>query len=256
MRIALVQFDVENGQPERNWEKMEALVSPVEADLVVLPELWHSGYDLAHAAHYADREEEILERLGEIARKKGTYFFAGSLLHRTKRGIENSQAVFSPMGELLARYGKLHLFRLMQEDRYLTEGEKPVLVDTPWGKVGLAICYDFRFPELFRHYALSDARLIVAPAQWPQARELHWKTLIRARAIENQVFVAANNRVGRNEDQTVFGGASALVDPWGETLAEGSDGEGVFLADLDMSKVEEARSRIPILQDRRTDLFA
>lgn len=255
MRIALVQFDVENGQPERNWEKMETLVRPVEADLVVLPELWHSGYDLAHAGKYAEQENEILERLGDIARSKGIYFFAGSLLHRTARGIENSQAVFSPQGELIARYGKLHLFRLMHEDRYLTEGEQPVLVDTPWGKVGLAICYDFRFPELFRHYALLDARLIVVPAQWPQARELHWKTLLRARAIENQLFVAANNRVGKS-DETVFGGASALVDPWGETLAEGSDEEGVFLADLDMSKVEEARSRIPILQDRRTDLFA
>jgi predicted amidohydrolase len=118
----------------------------------------------------------------------------------------------------------------------------------------LAICYDLRFPELFRGYALGGARLIVIPAQWPAPRIDHWRTLLRARAIENQCFVAGCNRVGTDPDNT-FGGASAVIGPWGELLVEGGDQAALLVARITPAKVDEARRRIPVLSDRRPDRY-
>ena len=118
----------------------------------------------------------------------------------------------------------------------------------------MAICYDLRFPELFRHYALQGARLILLPAEWPNPRREHWRTLLRARAIENQCFVAACNRVGES-DGTSFFGASAVIDPWGATLIEGDDTPAILTTTLDLSLVENVRERIPVFADRRPELY-
>ena len=114
-------------------------------------------------------------------------------------------ALYSPEGRLAASYSKIHLFRLMDEDQYLAAGTAGVLHELPWGCAGLAICYDLRFPELFRRYALEGARLLILPAAWPHPRRMHWRTLLRSRAIENQCFVAACNRVGTTDDVSFFG---------------------------------------------------
>jgi predicted amidohydrolase len=148
----------------------------------------------------------------------------------------------------------MHLFRLMAEEKYLAPGEAATLADTPWGKIGMAICYDLRFPELFRRYALGGAQLILVPAEWPHPRRAHWQTLLRARAIENQCFVAACNRVGTTGNSTFFG-ASAVIDPWGETLIEGGEAEMILTVTIDLALVDSVRRRIPVFEDRRPELY-
>jgi omega-amidase len=118
----------------------------------------------------------------------------------------------------------------------------------------MTICYDLRFPELFRRYALAGARLILVPAEWPHPRRAHWQTLLRARAIENQCFVAACNRVGITGNSTFFG-ASAVIDPWGEALVEGGETELILTATIDLSLVDTVRKRIPVFEDRRPELY-
>ena len=122
--------------------------------------------------------------------------------------------------------------------------------DTPWGPAGGAICYDLRFPELFRRYALDGALFCLLPSEWPHPRLAHWRTLLRARAIENQMFVVACNRVVETGDNRFFG-HSAVIDPWGETLVEGDESEVLLFATLDTALVADVRQRIPVFADRR-----
>jgi predicted amidohydrolase len=142
----------------------------------------------------------------------------------------------------------------MEEEHYLAAGETTPTFDLPWGRCALAICYDLRFPELFRKYALAGASIIFVPAEWPQARLEHWRTLLRARAIENQLFVVACNRVGESKG-TEFCGHSAIYDPWGEPVVEGDRNEVLLTADIDLRLVEEVRRRIPVFADRRVELY-
>jgi len=141
------------------------------------------------------------------------------------------------------------LFPLMNEDMYLTPGTGPVTFATPWGKVGLGICYDLRFPEFFLPYALDDISLVLLPAEWPHPRLHHWRTLLQARAIENQLFVAACNRVGRS-GETHFFGHSMVISPWGEVLLEAGEQEVLLTTEVDLDRVREARTRLPVLQSR------
>jgi predicted amidohydrolase len=142
----------------------------------------------------------------------------------------------------------------MGEDRWLRAGDRLCLAQTPWGAAGLAICYDLRVPELFRAYALQGAVLILLVAQWPAARQDHWRTLIRARAIENQLFVAAVNRTGTSKDEA-FGGGSLVVDPWGAVVAEAGDQETLLSAEIDLERVAQVRRQMPVLQDRRPEVY-
>jgi omega-amidase len=251
IRVTLVQMDVKWADPEANLDTAREMIAQAaahHADLVVLPELWGSGYDLAHAANYAtDVGSGLFYEMAALAQEHNLHL-AGSLLEA------NGGRLFGPQG-LAGSYRKMHRFRLMQEDRYLGAGNQPIhLTGLPWGKTALAICYDLRFPELFRGYAVIGAQLIVIPAQWPAPRIEHWRTLLRARAIENQCFVIGCNRVGADRDN-VFGGASAVIGPWGELLVEGGDSPALLVAEVDLTEVEKARQRIPVLDDRRPECY-
>ena len=142
----------------------------------------------------------------------------------------------------------------MDEHKYLSPGHHPTIVDTSWGKMGLAICYDLRFPELFRVYALAGAKIVFLPAEWPHPRLNHWQILLRARAIENQMYVVACNRVGTSKD-THFCGHSCIIDPWGEVVAEIGEDDGILTAEIGINKVDEVRSSIPIFADRRPEIY-
>lgn len=261
--ITLVQMDCRLGDPKANFEA--AAVAVAEAGrrgstLVVLPELWSTGYDLEHAAAHAaplakrHAERGWFSRFAHLARQNKVWL-TGSLLEVQIDGcFYNCMPIYAPDGTLQGAYRKVHLFRLMQEEQYLAPGQGTTLLDLPWGKTGLAICYDLRFPELFRRYALHGARLIVLPAEWPHPRREHWRTLLRARAIENQCFVAACNRVGSSKGSDFFG-ASAVIDPWGETLVEGGEEETLLTVSVDLAQVEAVRQRIPVFEDRRPELY-
>ncbi len=253
LTIALAQMDVPQGCPEENLARARGFAAQArgaDADLLLLPELWLHGYDLEHAEEWAaPLGEGGFAEMAEMAREFQIHL-VGSILERHGGGVSNTAALYGPSGDLLGSYRKMHLFRLMEEHRYLAPGEHGTLCDTPWGPTGLGICYDLRFPELFRTMALAGAKLFVIPAQWPVKRLEAWILLARARATENELIVAACNRVGRSGD-VVFPGRSIVVDPWGNTLVEGDDQERLLIAGADLREIEKARRYLPVYADRR-----
>jgi predicted amidohydrolase len=246
-------MDVPQGQPEANLARARAFAAQAqeaEADLLLLPELWLHGYDLKRAESWASPlGEGGFAEMASLAREFGIHL-AGSLLERHEDGVSNTAVLYGPDGQLLGSYRKMHLFRLMQEPRYLTPGTHATICPTPWGSTGLGICYDLRFPELFRTMALAGAKLFVIPAQWPVKRLEAWLLLARARAVENELIVAACNRVGGDEGVS-FPGRSIVVDPWGNKIVEGDDQERLLVAEADLREIEKARRYLTVYKDRR-----
>lgn len=266
MKISLGQMDVVLGEPQTNLETVRLMAAEAArrgSQVLVLPELWSTGYDLENAGNYATGlGEGIFAEVAEMAVHHGLYILGSclSLLsgdsagEHNGAGFGNTAALFSPRGKIVGAYSKIHLFRLMQEEQYLTAGNSLALLDSDWGKLGLAICYDLRFPELFRAYALGGARLVFLPSEWPHPRLAHWQTLLRARAIENQLYVVACNRVGRSKG-TDFFGHSCIVDPWGQTIIEAGEEAMLVTCEIDLARVEEVRRKIPVFEDRRPELY-
>ena len=257
LNLSLGQMHVHLGEPEKNFERVREWTAEAArrgSALVLFPELWSTGYDLENwPKHAAPLGEGMFARLSALA-KEHRIALGGSVLEARDGKAYNSFALFDAEGQLTAAYRKAHLFRLMDEEKWLAPGDKLELVETEWGMTGLGICYDLRFPEMFRKYALGGARLILLPAEWPSRRAYHWQTLVRARAIENQMFVAACNRVGESKGEH-FGGGSAVIDPWGEAVVEGGSSETLLTAEIDLDKVDEVRQRIPVFKDRRADIY-
>jgi len=258
LRVAAAQMDVRLGDLDANLERARRLIADAReqgAELVLLPELWSTGYDLEHApAHAARNQSVVLPALASLAERHGIHI-AGSLLLGDGLGrVRNTAVVHGPDGAVIGEYAKIHLFALMAENRYLAAGDAAPTFSLPGCTAASAICYDLRFPELFRSYALEGARVVLLPAEGPAVRVAHWRTLVCARAIENQFFVVACNRAGTS-GSTTFAGHSIIVDPWGKVLAEAGDGESLLVETLELGRVDEARSQIDILGDRRADLY-
>jgi omega-amidase len=257
LNITLGQMPIFLGEARRNFSNMEKVAAEAArrgSHLVVFPELWSSGYALDRAAEYASvLNSGIFAQISKVA-TQNKICIVGSTLE--KRGLEfaNSASFFAPNGRMLGVYRKIHLFGLMEEDRYLQAGSSPLLLDVPWGKTALAICYDLRFPELFRRYAVEEARVVIIPAEWPLARIEHWRALLIARAIENQCYMIATNTTGQIGD-TVFGGHSMVVDPWGKIIAEAGEEPMLLTVEVELDRVDEVRQAIPIFDDRRPDTY-
>ncbi len=257
LTISLAQMNVALGDVNKNYTNVEKLI--IEAarrgsQLVVLPELWSTGYALENAKDLANvLNSGTFNQLAALATQY-KISIVGSILE--KRGLEvaNSAAFFAPNGRMMGVYRKIHLFRLMDEDKWLQPGSAPLSMDLPWGNTGIAICYDLRFPELFRHYAVEGAKVVIIPAEWPIQRVEHWRALLVARAIENQCYMVACNAVGET-GETFFGGHSMIVDPWGKIIIEGGESPMLLTAQVEMDTVEEVRSKIPVFEDRRPDLY-
>lgn len=258
LKISLGQMDVRLGEPAANWATVQQLAAQAAAqgsDVLVLPELWSTGYDLENSAAYATPTDAgIFAAVSALAQTHQLAIVGSCLSLLGEKQFGNTTVYVDGNGRLLGQYSKTHLFRLMAEEQYLTAGNQLTLIDTVWGQAGLAICYDLRFPELFRAYALAGANLIYLPAEWPHPRLAHWQTLIRARAIENQCFIVACNRVGSSKGSTFFG-HSCVVDPWGEILTEGDEAEGLITVEIESDKVAEVRAKIPVFADRRPEIY-
>jgi predicted amidohydrolase len=258
--VALLQMDVAFGQPEANRAKVEQLVNKLaeaeqKPDVIVLPELWDTAYDLERLDEIADdggtRAKAVLS---EAAKRLHSYVVGGSIAERTGGGVYNTTYVFDRTGEKIGRYSKIHLFRLMDEEKFLTAGEQPGIYSMEGNPTGSVICYDIRFPEWIRTYSLQGIKVLFVCAQWPHPRLNHWRQLLIARAIENQMYVVACNRVGDGGKST-FCGHSMVVNPWGEVVAEGMQQEEIIQAEIDLALVDEVRGRIPIFADRRPSLY-
>ncbi|WP_053711585.1 carbon-nitrogen family hydrolase [Streptomyces sp. NRRL B-3648] len=255
MRASLIQIAVDEDEPVGSRRRrVAALVREQSgADLVVLPELWTTG---AFAYEEFGREAEPLEgptyeTMAKAASDAGVWLHAGSIPERDPEGpLYNTSLVFSPSGELAATYRKIHRFGFDQGEAVLMgAGRDLVTVRLPGTTLGVATCYDLRFPELFRGLVDAGAETLVIPAGWPERRRAHWTLLAQARAVENQAFVLACGTAGTHAG-VPQAGHSIVVDPWGEVLAEAGSGEEVLTVELDPAKVAATRAQFPALKDR------
>jgi omega-amidase len=259
--ISLAQMAVVPGEPPLNEEearKLAAQAAKEGADLLLLPELWSSGYDLARAGVYAaPLGEGPFAVMADLAQTHQIYV-GGTALEANPAGKPyNSAVLYSPDGTLAASYHKVHLWGPLGEPEHMMAGRTLPVFALPWGRVALAICYDLRFPEQWRCYADAGATLVLIPAAWPSRRIEHWRLLLRARAVENQFFVAGCNRAGGGSDagQDRYGGYSALTDPWGRILVEGGPEPDLVSVSLDLDEVTRARRIFPFLEDRRPEVY-
>lgn len=261
MNIALIQSYIEVGDPAANQKRIfdhmeKAMAADPKPDILVLPEMWNTGYALDRIQEIADKEgRETKENLSSFARKHRVQIIGGSIAEKMDEQIYNTMYIFNRQGEQVAKYSKMHLFRLMDEEKHLQAGDEAVTFELEEGLIaGASICYDIRFPELSRTLALAGAKVLFVPAEWPHPRLNHWRTLLIARAIENQMYVVACNRVG-DSGETSFFGHSMIIDPWGEIVAEGGEGEAIITGNLDSSLTDSVRQRIPVFEDRRPSLY-
>ncbi|MEW6446278.1 MAG: carbon-nitrogen hydrolase family protein [Pseudomonadota bacterium] len=201
----------------------------------------------------------IQDRLAAMAHRHGLWLVAGTIpLHARDRRLSNACLVYDTDGQPVARYDKIHLFdadvpggETHRESDHFAPGDTPVLIDTPLGRLGIAICYDLRFPELFRHMTEQGAELFALPAAFTHATgQAHWDTLLRARAIENQCFVLASAQGGQHSGGRRTFGHSQIIGPWGEVLASHADGPGVAVSSIDREAQGDLRERFPVLRHR------
>ncbi|MEW2518562.1 carbon-nitrogen family hydrolase [Actinacidiphila alni] len=256
MRATLLQIDVD--QKESVAARRDRVAAMVRAqtgvDLVVLPELWTVGAfaaeDFAAEAEPAD-DGPTAEAMAAAARDAGVWLHAGSVVERDPDGeLFNTSLLFSPEGVLAAAYRKIHRFGFDQgEAALMAAGRHIVTARLPQTVLGLATCYDLRFPEQFRLLLDAGAQTLVVPAGWPMRRLAHWRLLVRARAVESQSYVLACGTAGTHSG-VEQAGHSLIVDPWGEIVAEAGPGEQPLTADLDPSRVEDTRTAFPVLRDR------
>lgn len=224
-----------------------------DVDIVVLPELWHAGAFHLEAIAETDPETapHLVSELRKVAVRHGTWIHTGSYVEVVDGKRFNTSAVIDPDGHITATYRKIHLYGFGDgEAKVMTAGTDVVLTPTALGSTGLSTCYDLRFPELYRQQVSQGAQGFIVTSGWPDSRIEHWRTLLRARAIENQAFVLACNAVGRHAGVSM-GGHSAVVAPSGEVIAEGSAvREEVVTAAIDISTVAHYRATFPWLKDR------
>ena len=233
------------------------------ADYVLTPEMTNILAVKREQLFSVVVEEEAdpsLATLREVARKLGIYVHIGSLAIRISPDrAANRSFLVGPKGDILARYDKIHMFDVdlaggesYRESRNYRPGELAVLADLPWGRLGLTVCYDLRFPALYRALAEAGATMLAIPSAFTkQTGEAHWHVLMRARAIENGSFVFAAAQGGKHENGRDTYGHSLIVDPWGSIIAEGGTEPGVIMAEINPAEVASARARIPSLQHGR-----
>ncbi|MGI5401663.1 carbon-nitrogen family hydrolase [Streptomyces sp. CA-135486] len=255
MRASLIQIAVDPDESVDSRRRRAASLVREQhgADLVVLPELWPVG-----AFAYQSFEDEAespagptYEAMAKAASDAGVWLHAGSVVEKGSDGtLYNTSLVLSPSGELAATYRKIHRFGFDKGEAVMMgAGESLVTVALPELTLGLATCYDLRFPELFRGLVDAGAQAFVVPAGWPARRREHWTLLARARAVENQAYVLACGTAGTHAG-VEQAGHSIVVDPWGEVLAEAGPGEEVLSVELDVTKVLTTREQFPVLKDR------
>ena len=259
MKISCIQMDMRLGAADENFAHAEALiretVSRERPDVVVLPETWNTGFFPQDLAACADRDGARTRAVfSALARELNVNIVCGSVANQRGDGFCNTAYVFDRSGEVLAEYDKTHLFTPSGEHHAFRAGDRTCRFRLDGKKCGLIICYDIRFPELTRTLALEGVDLLFAVAQWPEKRTMHLETLARARAIENQMFLALCNSVGA-AGETRCGGHSAIIDPWGEYLARAWDGEETITGEADFSVIEDIRASINVFRDRRPELY-
>lgn len=266
--VAVIQINASNNVLE-NLSKAENFIEQAKvnnADMIALPEnfafLGHTDTAKIDLAESLDAPGPILQALSRWSKQYQIWLLAGTvpLKSAQSRKVFVSSLLYCPQGECVARYDKIHLFdvivedvaRPYQESKTVVAGNKIVCYQTPWGKVGLSVCYDLRFPELYRMLQKEGVEIFFVPSAFTfSTGKVHWETLLKARAIENLAFVVAPNQVGKHANERDSYGHSMIVDPWGDVIAEMYSGEGVVLATLDRNQQKTLRTRFPSVEQRK-----
>jgi omega-amidase len=258
VELACCQLDITWEDKPANYRRVETLVAEAglaPGTLLLLPEMFATGFTMN-----ADIVAECLggptrRFLSELAVQHRVFVQAGIVLHGEQFRPRNEATVFAPDGTILARYAKVHLFSCAGERDHYVAGNEGQTFTWQEATVAPAICYDLRFPELFRSAVARGAEIITVIACWPAPREEHWLALLRARAIENQCYVAAVNRCGRDPSGLAYSGRSQIIDPRGQILADAGDGEGVIRSAVDLEAMRLYRREFPALRDIRVPVF-
>ena len=250
-KVSVVQMDILFGDPEGNIAKAIPLIRQSAengAKVVVLPELWTTGYSYDNLREVAASHMQATAAAISKSARDNRLYIIGSTVEIKDNALHNTCSVVGPRG-LIGQYSKVHLFRLLDEDKFFRAGNSYSVYKTELGIIGTAICYDIRFPELCRSIALAEAGVLFVPAEWPYPRISHWRNLLIARAIENQMFVVGCNRVGTDKKSKYFG-HSLIADPAGEVIVEGGESEELLTGELDFEKLHAMRKLIPCYSDR------
>lgn len=259
MRISCIQMDMAFARPEENFTKAKQLIRDAMAnrpDVLVLPETWNTGFfPKEHLAELADRDcARVKRELGALAVELHVNLAAGSVANLRGGKVYNTACVFDREGNCIAEYDKTHLFTPMGEHESFMPGDHLCRFRLDGQNCALLICYDIRFPELTRTLTVQGVDVLFVVSQWPRARIPHLRALTVARAIENQMFVVCCNSCG-DTGETRFGGSSAIIDPWGETLALAGEEEQIITADCEMDVLSGIRGSINVFRDRRPELY-
>ncbi len=285
-RLAVIQMDSGENY-RRNVDNIEQYIiraAEEKADIIIFPETMdYYARDLS--VHARCVPGPFTEWMSGMAAEYGIYIYCGSITEKTfsgpvnqpdsrkKKGkameeeerepwLRNTGLLFDPRGEMIGQYSKLHMFDIevengpsVRESDQIEPGDRIVVCNTEFGKIGMSICYDIRFPELYRIMALKGAEILMIPANFTDhTGKSHWETLLRARAIENGCYVVAANQVG-DKAGIMAHGHSMVIDPWGAILAEAGYEEQMLLCDIDVDRVQEVRAQIPSLRNRRGDVY-
>jgi len=260
LRVGIMQINILTGNRDANQNKVAAMLDRYytkseHTTTIILPELWDVGYSLSNKESLGDIDGKIaVDFLGDLARKYNVWFTGGSVLAKSGKGFPNRAQVINPKGELIASYDKVHLIGLMGDDVHFLRGNKDCrfLIDNI--ECGCVICYDIRFCEWIRSYALNGTEVLFISAEWPEPRKDHWRALVIARAIENQMYAVACNMTGASGELNFMGG-SLIVDPWGKVIYEAGEKEELIFTLIDKDEVKKAREFLPVFKDRVPELY-
>ena len=268
LRVACVQLN-SSGVKADNIEKAERLVAraaAMGADIVLLPEKWNAlgSADILRANAEPLEGGETVEAMSRWAREHGITLVGGSITERRegREKLSNTCLVFDPTGDVVGVYRKIHMFdvevggHVYRESEAEEPGEETLVCDAEGWRLGLSVCYDLRFPELYRILALEGAELVTVPAAFTlYTGKDHWELLLRARAVENQCYVVAANEWGEHAGGKASYGRSVIVDPWGVVLAQAPDEDTVIAAELDRAHLERVRRSLPSLANRQPSAY-
>lgn len=253
LRVAFIQYKIAENKPCQNSNVLLQQIRTCarkKNDLILLPEICLGGTQKAgERDEYAKIYKRFTQEIKKLCAQHKIWIY-GSVLEKSNKDFFNTALLISPQGHIQARYRKIHLFCYEEEHKTFTAGQKPVMAHSPWGKTGLIICYDLRFPELARQLTIKGAKVLLICAQWPQGRREHWLALLKARAIENQIFVLACNRTGQKRDLH-YSGDSCVISPWGEILLQLKKNQTTGICEIDLNEVEQVRKKYPFLRDLR-----
>lgn len=250
----------------RNLESAESFLRAAAekgATLCVLPEMFQTPYELPLLRSSAEGSEgPTLKRLRSVTRELKLFVVAGTFCEKRQDDYYNSAFVLDPDGEILGVHRKIHLFDValesvnVKESTVLTPGDRPLVVETPFCRLGVCVCYDARFPDVFRYFESQGVEAVAIPAAFSQTTgTAHWHLLMRSRAVDYQVYLAAACPAPNHQSSYVAYGHSLVVDPWGTVLAEAGEGADEILAVVSAEKLEKVRRELPLVQHRRPDLY-